>query len=503
MSNEHNNPLSLSPNSLRNKWSLVPHEVSQTHGVIWLGTLFADLRKPHEVKVVITNDQGQAVGEQRIPKSQWQRPFRQITQQRFYITLTFDGLSPVQLYKVAAYEILANELAGEGALSSQLIITGQFTTLPESIASMADGFTLGLGSCFYEEYDGGAVSTAWQTLCKAPVSPCQPHIKFMTGDQVYLDIGWDSLSTRPREIRERVANDYAQHWQALSGMLRHGGSWFVADDHEYWNNFPLVQGWSPFIQALRIKSVKKAWLGTAMDGAKQVQRVEPVKVFSIGNDVSFCVVDLRTWRTEKNTLPKKAMDQLLSWVKNLTCPGILVLSQPLMEPKAGDGDRNFVSYQKQYNQLIKAIAEANFDVLSLSGDVHHGRLSRVEFSGRSNRLFEVVSSPMSNLAGISGIATSHINSKTRLKSFPAEPITGMPEASLHYDEPWRVSTENNLLDFRYPLVRTKEHFFTLTLTKTLSNTLQVTVRAWLPREKDRKTGLPRQDWREPATFEMK
>ncbi|MDC2887709.1 hypothetical protein [Psychrosphaera algicola] len=54
----------------------------------------------------------------------------------------------------------------------------------------------------------------------------------------------------------------------------------------------------------------------------------------------------------------------------------------------------------------------------LSGDVHHGRISTVEFSNRDNKLIEVVSSPMSNLSGMSSIATSDITRSSRLKNFP-------------------------------------------------------------------------------------
>jgi len=46
----------------------------------------------------------------------------------------------------------------------------------------------------------------------------------LSGDQVYLNIGFDSPSLRPSEIRERIADDYAEHWQALGSILSRGAT---------------------------------------------------------------------------------------------------------------------------------------------------------------------------------------------------------------------------------------------------------------------------------------
>jgi hypothetical protein len=482
---------------MKNRWSLVIHEVAEKTVNIWVGTLFHDLRKPKKVTVKIFDRDQRVVNEKYIAKDEWERPFRQISSQRFCKQLTFNGLLPGCDYKIILEEHFDNNLNQEAFFLS----SGTFTTLPISIEEMEHGFTVGLGSCFYEEFDGVNVGTSFEILSKADNFPYKPHIKFLTGDQVYLDIGWDSLSTIPKEIRERVANDYALHWQALRGVLRNGGTWFLSDDHEFWNNYPLVQGWSPFIQALRIPSIKKAWLGTARDGVNNVQCVSPVRFFSISNELSFCVADLRAYRSKKNVLPEKHLNCILKWLRALTNPGILVLSQPVMEKISGDGDRNFVFYKRQYKKVIKAIHDAEHDVLVLSGDVHHGRISKVEFPNRSNKLVEVVSSPMSNLSGISSIATSEITKESRLKKFPPITVPGVPSADISYQSPWKVSSESKLLDLRYLKRRTKEHFFTLSFEKNSDDSINVTVRSWLVRERDDKTGLPKQNWKnKPMTF---
>ncbi len=207
-----------------------------------------------------------------------------------------------------------------------------------------------------------------------------------------------------------------------------------------------------------------------------------------------------TWLTEDVKLGIEAKNRL----ECLESPGVLVLSQPIMEDISGDGDRNFVYYQRQYKKIIKAIHDAKHDVLVLSGDIHHGRISKVEFIDRPNKLIEVVSSPMSNLSGISSIATSVITKKTRLEEFPPIHVPGVPSCKVSYESPWRVSSESELLDFRYYKNRTKEHFYTLTVQKAVDGSLDVTVRAWLARERDKKTGLPKQDWKNtPMTFSLR
>jgi phosphodiesterase/alkaline phosphatase D-like protein len=483
---------------MKNRWSLVVHEVTVSSVCVWFGTLFYDLRKPFKTKVTLFDKNKNMISEQVILRDEWDRPFSKIKSQRFYKLLEFGGLNTGENYWIKAIEIFE-----EPKLEEIELTAGTFTTLPNSVNDLDDGFTVAIGSCFYEEHDGGKVGLSYQTLIHSEKPEYKPHIKFLTGDQVYLDIGWDSLSVIPKEIRGRIADDYALHWQALRGMHRNGGTWFVADDHEFWNNYPHVKGISPFIQALRIKSVKRAWKGTAMDGVTNVQRSKPVRTFNIGNEVSFCIVDLRAFRTKRRILPKDDLKSVCDWIANLSNPGILVLSQPLMDKKGGKSDLNFASYGRDYKVIVKAIHDANHDILTLSGDVHYSKVSSVSFHGRENKLHEVVSSPLSNLSGLGGLATNCITKSSRLKQFPAIEIEGIEKTNIQYQEPWRVSTSFSIFDLRYPRRRTKENFFTLKLNKLENGKLSVEVKAWLVREKNRQTGLPKQNWRKPVQFEMK
>lgn len=482
--------------TLGNRWNLVIHAATRHSVTLWIGTLFHNLRKPQAITVKVINKRSSHHVEQVILKNQWERPFRTITTQRFYKQLSFSALTPNTEYEVEVYELL---LDGLGQIKRNDIAFGSFTTLPNTLSELENGLTVALGSCFYDEYDGGATGLAYESLVKTDAFPFKPHLKFLTGDQVYLDIGWDSLSLIPKEVRERVADDYAKNWQGLRRLLRHGSNYFLSDDHEFWNNYPLVEGWSPFIQALHYPKVKSAWLNTAKDGVKIVQGVKPVRFIHIGDELSFCLVDLRAFRTRTNILPDTELQKVIQWIEQLTTPGVLVLSQPLMVKKSGNADRNFPFYARQYRKVIKAIHNASHDVLSLSGDVHHGRISSVKFKGRRNKLVEIVSSPLSNLASISSIATSTISKRSRLKTFPPVSVSGVSPVDVSYDaQHWRVSSEFKWFDLRYLQRRTHEHFSTLTFTKDPSGRIAVNVRVWLVRKQDHKTGLPKQQWPDGA-----
>ena len=54
-------------------------------------------------------------------------------------------------------------------------------------------------------------------------------------------------------MRQRVAEDYAKHWQALGSMLARGGSWMLPDDHEFWNDYPFYDSLLPTLFMLKLK----------------------------------------------------------------------------------------------------------------------------------------------------------------------------------------------------------------------------------------------------------
>jgi hypothetical protein len=302
----------------------------------------------------------------------------------------------------------------------------------------------------------------------------------LSGDQVYLNIGFDSPSLRPSEIRERIADDYAEHWQALGSILSRGATWMVPDDHEYWNDYPNYKTNIPTLQALRLNKVRKAWTNAARDGGDNIQRALPVETFKIGNDIRFCLADLRSHRHESDYfLADVHMQQVLNWATTLTCPGVLLASQPLIVDENKD-EKNLRSYEAQYATLIQALAATPYDIVYLSGDAHFGRVAEVKLGTNGGRLIEVVSSPLSNLTFLNGVATA--TPKRTPKHFPPRGVhvPGIDPQPVRYRR--KVSTVSKWFD-AYPKRRAHEHFMTIGLQQDPGG-VKLTVQAWRVRDQN-------------------
>ncbi len=478
------------------QWSLVVLRTSQDTVTLWLGTLFPTLTMPKLARIDLQAPDGTTTTKE-INKDDWQRPFRKI-RQRFYTTVSFDNLQPGKHYKaqfsrrIEALDDIRNE-------SWQALRSAQFTTLPKRLpAANRAPFTIGLGSCFYNHRDGGQAAGAYRALYERGRAATRPDITFLTGDQVYLDIGFDSLSTVKSEIRQRIADDYAQHWQALGSILNRGATWMLPDDHEFWNDYPFYESAIPTLLALKLDSVRETWQNCAADGVANVQQSPRVEHFDIGTDLSCCLADLRSYRDNNNFLPKEDFARLVQWAKNLKCPGVLALPQPLIVEQ-NKTERNLLSkgYKRQYKLLIKALGASGHDIVLLSGDVHFGRIASAGLGPKGGRLIEVIASPMSNLTYLNGIATSTPNPKP--KHFPdPKTIKNFAWKASPVQRSKAVSTKRGWLLSAYPKARTREHFMTLGFKRANGGKIQLSINAWRIRERDNKN-LPARDFDEYTT----
>lgn len=466
-------------------WTLVIQRVGTNHVELWVGTLHPNLRMPKEARVVISDDDG-LVRERIILRHQWQRPFSRL-RQRFFLTLRITGLRAERRYHVA---FSRQSPAQQG--SWQSLQTGTFTTLPEVLPGPTEKpFCVGFGSCFFAERDGHRVADAWRALYERGPVAARPDISFLLGDQVYLDIGMDSLSLRASEIRERIASDYEQHWRALAGLLVRGATWMLPDDHEFWNDYPFTDRLLPHLVALRLKRVRQVWQQTAADAVAQIQRPRRVETFAIGERLSFCLVDARSGRSAQTILPEQDLARVVSWARGLNGPGVLVMSQPLLRETTG-GDRAWPDYPRQYARLLKALAHSRHDIVLMSGDAHFGRIAEVAKGKGAGRLFELVASPLSGLTGLSGLASAVAT--TRPAVFPSLRLPEWPPQVVTYHR--RVSHLRGRLLSAYPKDRTREHFMTAAFSRYGRTGVQMEVQAWRVRETGR-DGLPRPDFTEP------
>ncbi len=457
-------------------WSLVIHQVSQHSATIWFGTLFATLRQPKRCRLILTAN-GVEVQRIDLTQAQWLRPFQGLNQ-RFYQRYQFTNLVAGTDYEIDLYQ----QLAGPGFDAQpqwQRLKQGYFSTLPAQLSSVERPFTVALASCFYLHRDAGRAAAAFKALYQQ-AGPWAPDIKFLVGDQVYLDIGLDSLSPFARDIRQRVADDYALSWQALGSLLSRGGCWMLPDDHDYWNDYPFYDSLLPTLFMLKLGPVRRVWQQAARDAVQNIQQSQPFRTFSIGQDLAFCVVDVRSERSKQGFMTPVAFAQLLDWIKQLRSPGVLVLSQILLE-NISSAERNLRYFSAQYRALLQALSAAPHDIVVLSGDVHFGRIAQVRLAGSGRQLFEIVASPLSNLTGINSLAAATPLYEPQCFPDPADgDVTGIVPQPVIYHQDFQIPIEPGQPGSSYWRDRTAEHLMTLSFHRSSAG-VELQVQAWLVR----------------------
>ena len=486
------------------QWSLVVQRVTSDSVEVWVGTLFPTLKKPDVARIELILPDGSR-RTKRITKDGWQRPFDKMNQ-RFYKVVKFNNLTPGKRYElnfIRRIEAVGNQIPQ----SWQHLRSGTFTTLPNRIPLKGKKpFTVALGSCFYNHRDGGRTAAAYKALYQRGPENVKPDITFLTGDQVYLDIGFDSLSLVPSEIRQRVADDYALHWQAMGSILSNGGTWMLPDDHEFWNDYPFYKSAIPQLQALRLRHVRKAWDAVATNGVQNIQRSSAFETFTIGKDLSVCIADFRSFRDDNGFTSPAILKKTIKWASELRSPGVFVTSQPLIVEE-NESEKNLLSYKQQYAALLQAFAASGHDIVLLSGDVHFGRISTTQLGNKKKgpRLIEIIASPLSNLTYLNGIATDKAKSKP--VKFPAPEVCKLNNwkpAKVTYNKLYQVSTKRGNIFSAYPRTRTREHFMTISFSRnTSSGTIDLSANAWRIRDTKGVKKIPVKDFQRTFTIKLK
>ena len=468
---------------------------------LWVGTLERDMQMPVSARVRLCNGSGHQVGEKVIQPADWDRPFPAASKDRFFKTFTFDELRPGRKYNAYFERWRADRNYWE------ILRTASINTLPERLPlhkSGAKPLTVALGSCYWPDQDGGRVGTAYRGLYENPRHPHDsPDLTFLTGDQVYLDIGFDVRSWVPMEVRRRIAQDYARHWQGLGDVLTRGANYMLPDDHEWYNGYPEAPDpKNPYLWPLQDESLRKAWERVARQGIENVQQCPVVEVMDFASDLSICFADLRSFRKPNLGGLMKADDlnRLFAWAKGLTTPGVLVIPQPLLVTK-NPHEANLLDYTQDYCRLLAALGSTGHDIVVLSGDVHYGRVVSVKLGTRGATLYEVVSSPLSNLTYLNAWFATNQNRLTPEK-FPdrralnhpqgKQDLTGWePQHVNHYamkgtrDSRYDIEPKTSWRVWVYPRSRTREHFLTVAFSRHGDDSgVQMTVKGWLVREVD-------------------
>ncbi len=311
---------------------------------------------------------------------------------------------------VAAYWLVAANLAP--ATAYRFVVTEadraraalDVQTLPELLPD--EGVTFALASCFYNGFhDASRLHTALATT--RLVTPTLAQI--WVGDGIYLDVR-DFDHHNANHAHEQTVGRYLEYFlddeaYALARGLH--STFTVSDDHDFWNNYPEHQLWltrssGPFHAAYAQAAASCLTLFQSSLNPPAVAPGGRSFRFDL-QPLSFFVADVRSARTRfdggrgRMMLPADLV-ALQTWAGELTGPGVLVIGQPLWVGKGGSTDYNPPSFEAEYAAIWRALAEAPYDVLVLSGDVHHSRALRISVDGSGDRrVYEVVSSPAAHI----------------------------------------------------------------------------------------------------------
>jgi hypothetical protein len=308
-------------------------------------------------------------------------------------TVVLDGLAPGRRHRVRGAVGRDDALCHPG-------------TLPDRLpAANEPPFVILLASCFATFQDkSGEVGTSVAGLPQEH----RPHLKLLCGDQVYLDNPWYEILPRsPARLAQRFLDKYLATWipsggaTGLSQLLAEGSSWFLADDHEFWNNHP---NWSPLL-ASRSSAGRVEWaaIGQTLYESFQAlpgQDLRRIQEFKLG-PLDVRIVDTRFGRkpgSEEFMHPSEHA-ALLAWLRTGTSPGVVVLGAPVFTQASGwlssrFEDRSLANY-RQYTELAQALLATRRSILMLTGDVHFGRVARAkgDFVHRAP-LVEIAASPL-------------------------------------------------------------------------------------------------------------
>lgn len=424
----------------------IPADAGATHARLWLGCV---VEPPTDAaRIWIEHPSSGA----RWPVGAWQRwavpnePARFVCYQR----LSLDGLAPDTRYPVVL------------RVDGQIRATAELRTLPMSLPALdSTPFTIMLGSCFCRQQDdSGRVG---RTFVQLP-DGSKPSVKFLVGDQVYLDSPWYRWTAphTTRALGSAFLDQYLRTWdqrsdaQGFNQLLSTGANYFCADDHEFWNNAPF-----PCTFAVNTWTApgRDAWWKQALALYRAFQADGPTQL-DVG-DLSIRVFDTRVNRAPErsNFVTPQQMASLRTWIMGLTAPGILVVGQPVFAGKAGFmgrfADWNLPDFA-QYAELCQMLQASTQSILLMTGDVHYGRLASVALPNGAE-LVELISSPMALVDRSAGGAWHQAPGR-----FPAEPIPGVRSLPVTTDQTW---------------TRFANHFVTVDLNSSAGG-LRVRIRAW-------------------------
>jgi len=314
-----------------------------------------------------------------------------------------------------------------GSARVRLEVRGVPAEVPEW--GFPDRLRILFASCFDRKTDKGIAGPLVKSIAQSE----RPDLSLFVGDQVYLDLPtFQSLGHGLRDMALAFETKYVANWfPDMAGyheLLVAGPSAFAPDDHEYWNNYPhpalyMDNTWNATVRDRWRDAARAMWEAFQLDAGSQSG--QPLR-FDFPKPLSILVLDTRTDRTDSQMMSAASATAVDAWadfvIEQKRIP-VLITGQTIFEEKAGFfgtrfGDARLANHD-DYGVLVKALkkmVDAGRPVLCLTGDVHYGRILTTEGSEKANRLYEVISSPVSLVENVAADAFSPITSLFKAKS---------------------------------------------------------------------------------------
>lgn len=499
---------------------LVPHQVTDTTATIWVGAVHEEHARQEHIRprsVSIERDDGSEKSVTELDASKWKRwqSYSPGDEDDYHFLDHFLdrvlAIKPSPIIKTLDYQRVDLEtLKPRTSYSLKLRVDDRLavgrerhlrearvTTLPSTLPGKGEKpFTVLLGSCFYKpEDEDGLVGRTYHRL----PDDRRPDIKFLCGDQVYLDNPWwettlkyNGGNLRRGLFRAMLFQKYMDNWTQIVGedagfrqLLKDGANYFCSDDHEFWNNAPNFGGVG-FINTLS-PGQRKWWLGEARRLFRAFQSPSPLLSLEVP-PLSVRIADTRIYRDTKGRcfMKDKDLRAVGRWIEGLKGPGLLVVGQPVLigetngpkslvaEPNKtlwSALDRNLADYA-QYEELVGYIKDSAHSIVVLSGDVHFGRIACIRTNpGFPHAKFvEMISSPM-----------QLVRVKNKLLQLATKSYGSYRAAPTHHF----AITENQ------QLAPKQNHFATVEFSSAEGGTVDMAVWAWpIPKSKEELSANP-------------
>lgn len=331
--------------------------------------------------------------------------------------ITITGLVPGEAHRLRV-------TTDDGGLMSEV----DFRTLAPEAAELK----VVVASCYY---DGFHRAQKYLDLLRSPY--CRDAaFKLLVGDNLYVDVHESQRMSGQGGAFEQTTRIYGQYFMesVYRDVLATLPTMTTWDDHEFWNNYPEEVKW---LSRTKTESRRNRYTQAALQNLELFQAsLNPASIiagqgeysFEIDGTplVDFLVLDTRTQRRPirsdvVQTMTPASLARLKTWSAALERPGVLVLGQPLwIDEGSRKIDLNPPNYETEYAAIWAAIASAPWDILIVSGDVHHSRLLEIELGGTA-RAYEFVSSPAVHIPTETAVATGGYREGAQARAQPEFP----------------------------------------------------------------------------------